>query len=168
MQARQPSGAPAYTNFFSAFGRIVKNEGPLRLYRGVNAIVVAAVPSHAVHFATYEKVRERLGATAPGLHPIQNGLAGGVAAMAHDAVVTPLDVVKQRLQLHGSSFRGIRDTVAHILKNVRDGSTGHSDMLKKMTKRKGKEEWTERMRETVKGEKTDRKKKGRKERRTQE
>lgn len=34
-----------------------------------------------------------------------NGAASGLATMAHDAVVTPLDVVKQRMQVYPTQVR---------------------------------------------------------------
>jgi len=42
-----------------------------------------------------QSCKERFGGNKEGYHPIANGAAGGIATMAHDAVVTPLDVVKQ-------------------------------------------------------------------------
>lgn len=120
-----------------------------RLYRGFPAVVAGAIPSHAVHYATYEvrgdtwhtdrtsvyianggtvgvcdshllfvryflssplslqHLKHRLGGSEPGHHPLINGISGGLATMAHDAIITPLDVVKQRLQMYHSSYSGV-------------------------------------------------------------
>jgi solute carrier family 25 iron transporter 28/37 len=85
-----------------------------RLYRGFPAVVAGAIPSHAVHFATYENLKHRFGGNEPGHHPLINGLSGGVATMCHDAIVTPLDVVKQRLQVQNSRYAG----VMHCIRTV--------------------------------------------------
>lgn len=94
---------------------IAKNEGLVGLYRGIPAVLAAAIPSHAVYFAVYEEMKEKLGGNKGGLHVVADGISGGLATMAHDAVVTPFDVVKQRLQMYKSPFSGffhcIRETV---------------------------------------------------------
>jgi solute carrier family 25 iron transporter 28/37 len=101
--------------FFFCF-QIRAEEGLLRLYRGITAIVMGAIPSHAIHYATYEHLKNAMGGNEPGHHPVITGLAGGIATMAHDAVVTPLDVVKQRLQVYGSAYSGVAQCVRSIIK----------------------------------------------------
>lgn len=44
-------------------------------------------------------MQERLGVNQPGHHPAGAAVAGAAATVFHDAVMTPMDVVKQRLQL---------------------------------------------------------------------
>jgi hypothetical protein len=107
MQTITASGSPEYRSIVDAALTISRKEGFFRLYRGMSAIASAAIPSHAVYFATYEYCKEKFGGNLPGYHMIEHGLAGAVATMAHDAIVTPLDVVKQRLQMYNSAYRGI-------------------------------------------------------------
>ena len=78
---------------------VLRTERLLGLYRGMGAVVVGAIPSHAANFATYEAFKNALGGNREGHHPIINGVAGAFATMAHDAVVTPLDLIKQRMQV---------------------------------------------------------------------
>jgi solute carrier family 25 iron transporter 28/37 len=92
----------------------MREEGVFRLYRGFSATVAGAIPSHAVHFATYENLKHRLGGNESGHHPLIIGLSGGVATMAHDAIVTPLDVVKQRLQVRHSAYAGVLDCIRTV------------------------------------------------------
>lgn len=113
MQALQ-TGGPRYRHVFDALARIPREEGVRRLYRGFNATVAGAIPSHAVHYATYEHIRHRAGGLEPGHHPVINGMAGGMATMAHDAIVTPLDVVKQRLQVYNSSYTGVLQCIRTV------------------------------------------------------
>lgn len=108
------SGSPHYTNVFSSARLIIRDEGVRRLYRGFGAVVSGAIPSHAVHYATYEHIKHRFGGNEPGHHPVENGLAGGVATMAHDAIVTPLDVVKQRLQVYNSAYQGVFQCIRSV------------------------------------------------------
>lgn len=114
-QAHVSHAQPAYRHPFHAVAQIYKGEGMRGLYRGMPAVVAGAIPSHAVYFATYEWTRQSLGAMrTDGHHPIANGVAGGVATMMHDAIVTPLDVVKQRLQLYQSKHTGVVRTLMHV------------------------------------------------------
>ena len=57
-------------------------------------------PAHAAYFATYEWAKVRLGtADQQDQSPHVFALAGMAATLASDAIATPLDVVKQRLQV---------------------------------------------------------------------
>mmetsp|Transcript_11129 Transcript_11129/g.34244 ORF Transcript_11129/g.34244 Transcript_11129/m.34244 type:complete len:332 (-) Transcript_11129:39-1034(-) len=84
---------------------IQTGSGARRLFRGVGAVTVACVPAHAMYFGAFEVVR---GADAGGVPShATNALAGAVAVVGHDCVMTPADVIKQRLQL--GHHRGLRD-----------------------------------------------------------
>lgn len=74
--------------------------GALRLWRGVGAVTAACVPAHALYFGTFEAVRGATRRHRPEVNDVlTNGLAGTMAAVGHDLVMTPADVVKQRMQL---------------------------------------------------------------------
>lgn len=47
----------------------------------------------------FSLLQDRLGVNQPGHHPAGAAFAGAAATVFHDAVMTPMDVVKQRLQL---------------------------------------------------------------------
>lgn len=80
--------------------------GFARLYRGVTAVAIGAIPSHAVYFGVYEYLRHLFGADRPG-HPFLSGLSGASGVMAHDLVITPLDAIKQRMQMCDSPYRNV-------------------------------------------------------------
>ncbi|MCO5566617.1 hypothetical protein L7F22_020294 [Adiantum nelumboides] len=52
-------------------------------------------------------------------HVLAHATAGIVATIASDAVFTPMDVVKQRLQLHGKSYKGVVDCIQSIMRRER-------------------------------------------------
>jgi len=81
----------------------------LRLWRGAPALLVGCVPSHAAYFSAYEAGKRAFGADAPGHHPLAAAATGAVATTLHDGVLTPMDAVKQRLQL--GYYAGVRDCV---------------------------------------------------------
>ncbi|KAM7456380.1 hypothetical protein BLSTO_02858 [Blastocystis sp. subtype 1] len=69
----------------------VHNNGVRVLWRGMSPTLLACIPAHALYFSIYESTKVYLGG--------KNTVAGALASLAHDAVMTPLDVVKQRMQL---------------------------------------------------------------------
>ncbi len=94
----------AATSVLRAAQRISASEGHAALWRGVGAVALSAGPAHALYFAAYEAVRARLETRAESgkgviLGPFAPAIAGGVATVVLDGVMTPLDVVKQRMQL---------------------------------------------------------------------
>ncbi|KAA8522460.1 hypothetical protein F0562_013179 [Nyssa sinensis] len=112
--ATTPSLRPAQFSRF--FASIVRTEGPLGLYRGIGAMGLGAGPAHAVYFSVYETCKQKLGGNRPGHHPLVHAASGVVATTASDAVLTPMDVVKQRLQLRRSPYIGVRDCMVRMVK----------------------------------------------------
>ncbi|KAK9147371.1 hypothetical protein Scep_006128 [Stephania cephalantha] len=109
-----PRRHPNYNNVGRFLASIMRSEGASGLYRGIAAMGLGAGPAHAVYFSVYEVCKEYLGGNRPGHHPLVHAASGIVATTASDAVLTPMDVVKQRLQLRESPYCGVRDCVARI------------------------------------------------------
>ncbi|KAF9626000.1 hypothetical protein IFM89_030654 [Coptis chinensis] len=59
--------------------------------------------------------RHNTGRNKPGHHPLTHTASGVLATTASDVVLTPLDVVKQRLQLKKSPYSGVKDCVTRML-----------------------------------------------------
>lgn len=108
MQVLHPDPNAQYRNIIHAFYKIVSTEGPLRTIRGINATLYGAGPAHALYFAAYEKLKILL-----SKHTKQNaltpGLAGIGATFLHDAIMTPAEVVKQRMQVYNSPYKSCLD-----------------------------------------------------------
>jgi solute carrier family 25 iron transporter 28/37 len=97
--------------------RVFLSETPfLRLWRGAPALFAGCVPSHAAYFSAYEAAKAWLGADArAGEHqPLAAAASGAVATVLHDGVLTPMDAVKQRLQL--GYYAGVRDCVRAMVR----------------------------------------------------
>lgn len=90
---------------------IVATEGVAALWRGIPAVIISAGPAHALSFATYETVRKILApqvATDGDVHPFATATAGVCATVVGDGIMTPMDVVKQRMQLQaGTVYSGV-------------------------------------------------------------
>ena len=97
-----------------SFADLVRSGGILRLWRGAPGVAAACIPSHAAYFTAYEWGKEAFGANGAGHRPVAAAAAGSVATLLHDAVLTPMDVVKQRLQL--GYYRGIAHCVSTMLR----------------------------------------------------
>lgn len=102
----QPAAGAQYTGVSQAFRSMVRHEGSGSLFRGFTAVAVGAGPAHALYFASYEQSKHVLGiSTNPAAHPYATAAAGAVAAFSHEATMNPIEVIKQRMQMHGSSAR---------------------------------------------------------------
>ena len=59
---------------------------------------IGCIPAHALYFSSYEFVK----AQSPNqeeITPLISSLAGAAATTSHDMIMTPLDTIKQRIQL---------------------------------------------------------------------
>ncbi|XP_050357806.1 mitoferrin-1 isoform X2 [Nymphalis io] len=97
------------------FRYMVQREGLLRPIRGMGAVVMGAGPAHACFFATYEQSKHTLSQLTRHRHDhITHGLSGCLASLVHDAVSNPAEVVKQRLQMLNSPYRGVWECARHV------------------------------------------------------
>ncbi|KZT27834.1 mitochondrial carrier [Neolentinus lepideus HHB14362 ss-1] len=107
MQVFATSPSAVYTGIGNAFTRISSTEGARALWRGVSSVILGAGPAHAVHFGTYEAMKELTGGNRAGNQWVSTSLAGASATIASDALMNPFDVIKQRMQVHKSEFRSV-------------------------------------------------------------
>lgn len=94
---------------------ILKSDGPMGLYRGIAAMGLGAGPAHAVYFSVYEVCKKFFSGGDPRSSAV-HAVSGVCATVASDAVLTPMDMVKQRLQLRDSPYKGVWDCVRRVLK----------------------------------------------------
>jgi len=121
-RARAP-GAPR-RGFIKTGAEIVKRETPLGLYKGLGAVLTGIVPKMAIRFTSYEWYKQLLAdkdGKVSGKGTFTAGLAAGVTEAV--AVVTPMEVVKIRLQAQHHSMADPLDVpkyrnAAHALYTV--------------------------------------------------
>ncbi|KAL1816956.1 hypothetical protein ACET3Z_019530 [Daucus carota] len=102
-------------NLRQSLSSILRIEGPAGLYRGIAAMGIGAGPAHAVYFSVYETFKKSLLAHGSPNNSAVHAVSGVFATVASDAVITPMDVVKQRLQLKNSPYKGVGDCVKKVL-----------------------------------------------------
>ncbi|PHH72365.1 hypothetical protein CDD80_4590 [Ophiocordyceps camponoti-rufipedis] len=121
-RARTP-GAPK-RGFVATGLSIVRKETPLGLYKGLGAVLTGIVPKMAIRFTSFEAYKQFLADEAgkvSGTAVFIAGLAAGVTEAV--AVVTPMEVVKIRLQAQHHSMADPLDipkyrNAAHALYTV--------------------------------------------------
>ncbi len=65
----------------------------------INILTTLSILAHAAYFGVYEKMKSLVRVDREGHHPVRAAISGASAAFAHDLFMTPLDTVKQRMQL---------------------------------------------------------------------
>ncbi|KAL7943514.1 mitochondrial carrier [Trichoderma barbatum] len=122
-RARMP-GAPR-RGFIKTGVEVVKKETPLALYKGLGAVLTGIVPKMAIRFTSFEWYKQLLAdkttGTVSGKATFLAGLAAGVTEAV--AVVTPMEVIKIRLQAQHHSMADPLDipkyrNAAHALYTV--------------------------------------------------
>ncbi|KAJ8317052.1 hypothetical protein KUTeg_004956 [Tegillarca granosa] len=107
MQCLVPDPRADYRSVPDAFYKIVRFEGMKNTVRGISVVVGGAGPAHALYFACYEKLKKTISGGRQGNH-FAHGVAGCVATLIHDAVMNPVDVIKQRMQMFNSPYQTCR------------------------------------------------------------
>jgi solute carrier family 25 2-oxodicarboxylate transporter 21 len=99
LQDRAQAGK--YSGVLDAVVKIVRQEGPLALYNGVESTLWRHILWNAGYFGCIFQVRSQLPAAEPGnkAQQIRNDLiAGSIGGTAGTILNTPMDVVKSRVQ----------------------------------------------------------------------
>ncbi|TRM68937.1 mitochondrial carrier domain-containing protein [Schizophyllum amplum] len=116
---RAPGTKPR--GFFATGAYIVKRETPLALYKGLGAVLSGIVPKMAIRFASFETYKGWLADKETGKTSVGNIFIAGLGAGTSEAVavVTPMEVVKIRLQAQMHSL-------ADPLEQPRYRNAGHA------------------------------------------
>lgn len=110
----------AHQSFVGTVTELIKTER-FRTFRGMSAVITGAGPAHALYFSCYENLKQSILSNVPLNHnpshrAIAHSIAGCGATLVHDAVMNPVEVVKQRMQMYKSPFKTSLSCAQHILK----------------------------------------------------
>jgi len=103
MQLQGQGGQVLYKNMFHAFGSIFRQEGILKLYRGIISPIFAEAPKRAVKFTANETYKEMivknyLEGDSKKLNKYHHALCGAMAGSTESFINCPFEVVKVRMQ----------------------------------------------------------------------
>jgi solute carrier family 25 citrate transporter 1 len=127
MQLSRRARAPGVKarGFIATGAEIVKRETPLGLYKGLGAVVTGIVPKMAIRFSSFEAYKKWMADKETGVVSPQATFLAGLAAGVTEAVavVTPMEVIKIRLQAQHHSMADPLDVpkyrnAAHALYTV--------------------------------------------------
>lgn len=105
------------------------SKGITRLWRGVQTMMTGCVPAHALYFSSYELIKQNMSTTSidpisgkSSTHLDASGatVAGVVSTFFHDSIMTPMDTVKQRMQL--GHYKSMSNAFSYILQH--EGAIG--------------------------------------------
>ncbi|KAM3872819.1 mitochondrial glutathione transporter SLC25A40 [Diretmus argenteus] len=104
--------APSHFNgTLDAFIKIVRHEGVKSLWSGLPPTLVMAVPATVIYFTCYDQLcaalRVRMGDHAQQA-PL---LAGAIARVGSVTVISPLELIRTKLQSQKSSYRELIDCI---------------------------------------------------------
>ncbi|ODV76961.1 membrane transporter, mitochondrial carrier family [Suhomyces tanzawaensis NRRL Y-17324] len=102
------------TSTFQGFTTIARNEGVATLWRGLSLTLLMAIPSNIVYFTGYEYIRDHSPISQNPLNPL---FCGSFARIMAATLVSPIELVKTRLQSIPSDHNGSPKILANLLKD---------------------------------------------------
>ncbi|KAH3673637.1 hypothetical protein WICMUC_003540 [Wickerhamomyces mucosus] len=120
IQLQVGSGAKAeYSGVVDCLTKIVKNEGPSRLYKGITAPILMEAPKRATKFAAndeFSKFYKNLFGVDKLNQPLSI-LAGASAGAVESFVVVPFELIKIRVQDRNSPYKSVPDAFFKTVRN---------------------------------------------------
>lgn len=115
LQCIRPLEGAKYSGLLDGLRTLVYTEGLGKSLRGIGAVVAGSGPAHAMYFSFYEQAKRSL--LGRGWNERASYLVSAVGAtLLHDAIMTPADAVKQRVQMFRSPYTGCLDCLASVLR----------------------------------------------------
>eukprot|EP01138_Halocafeteria_seosinensis_P006345 gb/GECG01006486.1/.p1 GENE.gb/GECG01006486.1/~~gb/GECG01006486.1/.p1 ORF type:complete len:304 (+),score=36.65 gb/GECG01006486.1/:1-912(+) len=124
---REDGKPPRFKNSIDCAKKIVKDKGPLALYRGLSSLLAGTVPKTSVRFTAYGQLKKLVKDKDGNLTPTRTLIAGmGTGAIESLAVVIPVETMKTKL-IHDQNsdnprFRGLFHGIKEVFKE--EGITG--------------------------------------------
>lgn len=105
--------------------RIFRREGLLSLYRGFLPSMAMSLPGTVIYFTGYEKMHELIAAWGDGAIPaaVVPLLAGSSARVFAAAAVSPLELIRTRMQFAGQEHGRLRVVVRELAAAMRAEGT---------------------------------------------
>ncbi|CAL5360770.1 unnamed protein product [Camellia sinensis] len=111
-----------YKNLFDAFLKIVKEEGPAELYRGLTPSLIGVVPYAATNYFAYDTLRKAYKKVfnEDEIGSIATLLIGSAAGAISSSATFPLEVARKHMQagaLNGRQYNNMLHALVSILEH---------------------------------------------------
>ncbi|XP_068616053.1 mitochondrial glutathione transporter SLC25A40 [Brachionichthys hirsutus] len=104
--------APGHFNgTLDAFVKIVRGEGIKALWSGLSPTLVMAVPATVIYFTCYEQLHAVLRVRMGGYAKEAPLVAGGTARVFAVTIISPLELIRTKLQAEKQSYRQLTDCI---------------------------------------------------------
>ncbi|XP_030467275.1 adenine nucleotide transporter BT1, chloroplastic/mitochondrial-like [Syzygium oleosum] len=109
-----------YDGLFDAFLKIVREEGPAELYRGLGPSVIGVIPYAATNYFAYDSLRKayRKVFRQEKIGNIETLLIGSAAGAISSSATFPLEVVRKHMQVGALSGRKVYRDVIHAFMSI--------------------------------------------------
>jgi len=109
---------PKYFNgTIDAMLKISRLEGPRSLWSGLSPTLVLAVPNTIIYFTTYEQMRHKFGIYYPNYDTRGALLSGALARVWACTIVSPLELIRTKMQSQKMAFYQVRQALSVTLKS---------------------------------------------------
>lgn len=113
-----PASNTHFSGTVDAFVKIVRAEGVTSLWSGLSPTLVLALPLTVIYFTSYEQLRLLIRDHHGGVQPVWGPLvAGAVARTWSVSVVSPLELVRTKMQSRRLSYLEIREALKTLYQN---------------------------------------------------
>ncbi|KAI6653190.1 hypothetical protein LOD99_3715 [Oopsacas minuta] len=112
MMLQQPVTGGTYRGIVEGLRSVILHESPRNLFRGIGFVACGAGPAHACYYTTYETFKRQIGEFRDEHDSqINYAISGAFATLVHDSFMTPVDAVKQRLQMFRSPYKNVYNAI---------------------------------------------------------
>ncbi|KAH7574145.1 hypothetical protein ACOSP7_008170 [Xanthoceras sorbifolium] len=110
----------AYKGILDAFVKIVREEGPAELYRGLAPSLIGVIPYAATNYFAYDSLRKvyRKVFKQEKIGNIETLLIGSLAGAISSSATFPLEVARKHMQVGAVSGRQVYKNVLHALASI--------------------------------------------------
>ncbi|KAL3196742.1 hypothetical protein MRX96_015362 [Rhipicephalus microplus] len=106
-----------FNGTLDAFIKIARNEGVTSLWSGLPPTLVMAVPATVIYFTVYDQIREFFSTHLSGHKTVwAPALSGGLARVFSATVISPLEMVRTKMQSKRLSYLEIGQAVKSLVK----------------------------------------------------
>ena len=109
-----------YKGLLDAFVKIIKEEGPPELYRGLAPSLIGVIPYAATNYFAYDTLRKayRKVCKTEKIGNIETLLIGSAAGAISSSATFPLEVARKHMQVGALSGRQVYKNVVHALASI--------------------------------------------------